>query len=88
MFTKGLLLLGAAVPALTRSVEKRQSSASLATCPGYTASNVQDNGSSLTADLALAGVACDVYGTDLKNLKLSVEYQTSWSNSPLCAPQY
>ena len=45
-------------------------------CPGYTASNVQQSSTGLTAELQLAGQACDVYGTDLPNLRLTVEYQT------------
>ena len=45
-------------------------------CPGYAASNVTQAGSSLTADLTLAGTACNAYGIDLKDLKLLVEYQT------------
>lgn len=50
-------------------------------CPGYKASNVQQSANSLTADLALAGKACNTYGTDLENLKLLVEYQTGMFNS-------
>ncbi len=45
-------------------------------CPGYAASNVKQSGTTLTADLTLAGPACNTYGTDLKDLKLLVEYQT------------
>ena len=75
MFTKGLVLLGSALPAFASSLEKRQTS-SLNDCPGYTASNVQNDGSTVTADLTLAGTACNVYGDDLANLKLLVEYQT------------
>lgn len=45
-------------------------------CPGYSASNVQQTGSGLTADLTLAGEACNAYGTDLPNLTLTVEYQS------------
>ncbi|KAF9885942.1 hypothetical protein FE257_012232 [Aspergillus nanangensis] len=45
-------------------------------CPGYKASNVRERHNSLTADLSLAGKPCNSYGTDLKNLKLLVEYQT------------
>lgn len=45
-------------------------------CPGYSASNVQKTDSGLSATLALAGEACDIYGTDLPNLTLTVEYQT------------
>ena len=75
MICKGLILLGSALPTLATSLAKRQSS-SLESCPGYTASNVQDNGARVTADLALAGTACNVYGEDLTDLRLVVEYQT------------
>lgn len=48
-----------------------------ASCPGYKASNVKSQGGSITsANLNLAGAPCNVYGTDLNNLKLLVEYQT------------
>ncbi|RFU76067.1 glycosyl hydrolase family 31 [Trichoderma arundinaceum] len=49
---------------------------SLAQCPGYTASNVHVTSTAMTADLTLAGDACNVYGTDLPNLILQVTYQT------------
>ena len=52
-------------------------------CPGYTASKVMTTDSSLTADLTLASLpGCNVYGEDIVNLKLLVEYQTSksWLN--------
>lgn len=75
MLTKGLIVLGSALPAFAGSLAVRQSS-SLESCPGYTASNVQDDGSKVTADLTLAGTACNVYGQDLTSLKLQVEYQT------------
>ncbi|KAI0118233.1 glycosyl hydrolases family 31-domain-containing protein, partial [Nemania sp. FL0031] len=51
--------------------------ASIDDCPGYTASNVVESDGKLTADLSLAGTACDIYGTDLTELKLLVEYQTN-----------
>ncbi|KAB2108598.1 putative alpha/beta-glucosidase [Alternaria gaisen] len=76
MITKGLLALGTAVPALAGSLVQRQSS-SLEGCPGYTASNLKDDGSRVTADLSLAGAACNVYGEDMTDLKLEVEYQTA-----------
>lgn len=75
MITKGLVVLGSAIPALAGSLAQRQSS-SLDDCPGYKASNVQNDGSRVTADLTLAGTACNVYGDDLTDLKLEVEYQT------------
>lgn len=46
-------------------------------CPGYKASNVKSTGGEIvSADLNLAGSPCNVYSTDLDNLKLAVEYQT------------
>ncbi|KAF2126412.1 glycoside hydrolase family 31 protein [Dothidotthia symphoricarpi CBS 119687] len=75
MLTKGLIILGSALPVFADSLAVRQSS-SLEACPGYTASNVQDDGARVTADLALAGTACNVYGQDLTDLRLEVEYQT------------
>lgn len=52
------------------------SPASVDSCPGYKASNVVNTESSLTADLALNGSPCNVYGTDLTDLRLVVQYQT------------
>jgi alpha-glucosidase len=50
-------------------------------CPGYAASNiVQHNGHVTGADLTLAGTACNIYGSDLTDLKLLVEYQTRTSS--------
>ncbi|KAH6664232.1 glycosyl hydrolases family 31-domain-containing protein [Halenospora varia] len=46
-------------------------------CPGYTASNVRRTAYGLTASLSLAGPACNVYGTDVDALNLTVEYQSS-----------
>jgi len=50
--------------------------ASVDKCPGYVASNLAQTDTAFTADLKLAGAACDVYGQDLTDLKLLVEYQT------------
>lgn len=48
----------------------------LKACSGYSASNVEVTDSTITADLTLAGDACDVYGTDLEDLTLKVTYET------------
>ena len=48
----------------------------LKSCPGYKANNVKTSSTGLTADLKLAGDACNVYGTDLDNLVLEVTYET------------
>ncbi|KAL5596541.1 hypothetical protein BROUX41_006767 [Berkeleyomyces rouxiae] len=44
-------------------------------CPGYAISNVVESDSGLTGDLNLAGQPCNIYGTDILNLSLIVEYQ-------------
>ncbi|POS73712.1 glycosyl hydrolase family 31 [Diaporthe helianthi] len=49
----------------------------LAACPGYSASNVRATATGLTADLTLAGPACNVYGDDLQDLSLEVTYETA-----------
>lgn len=58
-----LLSLGAAAQNL-------QNLQNLESCPGYRVSNVVSSRSTLTADLTLAGPACNVYGTDLTDLKV------------------
>lgn len=55
-------------------------SASIDRCPGYKASNVERSDGKITADLTLAGDECNVYGYDLKDLRLLVEYQSSKHN--------
>ena len=50
--------------------------ANASACPGYTATNVDVTDSGLTADLTLAGPACNAYSEDLQELKLVVEHQT------------
>jgi alpha-glucosidase len=52
------------------------SAATVESCPGYKATNVVTDGSKLSADLVLAGTACNVYGTDVQKLKLEVQYET------------
>jgi alpha-glucosidase len=49
----------------------------LSKCPGYKAKKHWKTKSGFYADLSLAGPACDVFGVDLPDLKLEVEYQTS-----------
>lgn len=46
-------------------------------CPGYTASNVVRTPYGLTALLSIAGDACNIYGTDVDALNLTVEYQSA-----------
>jgi alpha-glucosidase len=65
-------LIVAALPLLSWGTAAQN----LNSCPGYRASNIVSTGSTLTADLTLNGPACNVYGTDLTDLKSAVEYQT------------
>jgi len=48
-----------------------------AVCPGYKASSVATTSYGLTAQLSIAGAACNLYGTDIDALSLKVEYQSS-----------
>lgn len=86
MFTRLLLGLAAcsslisAIPISHDHTEVSRFIASRApvdNCTGYAASNIVETDSSLTADLTLAGAACNLYSQDIKNLKLLVEYQNS-----------
>lgn len=45
-------------------------------CPGYRASNVIRVDNSITADLTLAGAACNLHSQDLTDLKFLAEWQT------------
>jgi alpha-glucosidase len=45
-------------------------------CPGYNATNINVQGSTLTADLVLAGKPCNVFGSDITHLTLQVVYET------------
>ncbi|KAI0683191.1 alpha-glucosidase [Cytidiella melzeri] len=46
-------------------------------CPGYKATAVSTHGSTMTANLVLAGKACNVFGDDIEQLKLEVTYETN-----------
>jgi alpha-glucosidase len=48
----------------------------LDSCPGYSATNVKNNGPRLTADLVLNGKGCNVFGADIQKLTLNVVYET------------
>jgi hypothetical protein len=57
-------------------------------CPGYTAVNVVNTSSGLTADLHLAGSPCHVYGNEIEALSLTVEYQAQDRLHVEIAPRY
>lgn len=62
--------------------------ANSSTCPGYTATNVDVTDSGLTADLTVAGTACNAYSEDLQELKLVVEHQTGTLSSHITVPTF
>jgi len=57
-------------------------------CSGYKASNVVETSNSISADLTLVGDGCNVYGNDISDLVLSVEYQTKERLSVRITPRY
>ena len=57
-------------------------------CPGYIASDIRENPTGLTADLTLAGSPCNVYGNDISDLTLSVEYQDTNRLAVKIFPRY
>ena len=78
-FWASVLLAGLASDAAAATLLSRADTSNNGTldkCPGYKASNVQTTDSGLTAELSLAGAACNVYGDDLEHLILQVTYET------------
>lgn len=84
---KWLLVAATAVSATSIDLRSASSSDPLAKCPGYKASNIKTGKSTLTADLKLAGKACNVYGDDLTSLTLEVEYESGRLRQGVCANQ-
>lgn len=64
-------------PSLVPTIEDLTAPNAQTVCPGYIASNIEENGTGFTADLTLAGEPCNAYGNDVADLVLSVEYQTA-----------
>ncbi|KAJ3842661.1 glycoside hydrolase family 31 protein [Lentinula raphanica] len=46
-------------------------------CPGYNVTNAVDQDGTFTANLVLAGAGCNVFGTDVEALNLTVTYETA-----------
>ncbi|EIN04541.1 hypothetical protein PUNSTDRAFT_47500 [Punctularia strigosozonata HHB-11173 SS5] len=51
-------------------------SLNVSTCPGYALTALRESEHGLTAQLDLAGPACNAFGTDFANLTISVTYET------------
>ena len=63
-------------PSVTPNVVDLTAPNAQAVCSGYKASNLIESSYGLTADLTLAGQPCHVYGNDIHDLTLTVEYQS------------
>jgi alpha-glucosidase len=75
-------------PSITPNVQDPTAPNAQDVCSGYKASNVVETTNSLTADLTLLGEGCNVYGNDINDLVLSVEYQTKERLSVRITPKY
>jgi hypothetical protein len=65
------------------AVARGQAAGNINDCPGYSASNIVNTDTGLTAKLTLAGPACNAYGTDVQNLRLAVNYDSGTSPEPV-----
>lgn len=77
-------------PTFIPTIEDPTAPDSQEVCAGYTASSVKASadGNTITADLTLAGSACNTYGTDIEDLSLLVEYQTKERLHVQILPRY
>jgi alpha-glucosidase len=57
-------------------------------CPGYKASELEQNDRGLSATLTLAGEPCNAYGIDVEELDLTVEYQAKGRLAVSIVPKY
>ncbi|KAF2763969.1 hypothetical protein EJ03DRAFT_379015 [Teratosphaeria nubilosa] len=75
-------------PQITPNVMDPTAPNAQSVCPGYTASNVKNSSTGLAADLTLAGTACNVYGTEIPDLVLEVQYQSKERLAVRIYPKY
>lgn len=75
-------------PSVTPNVMDKTAPSAQQACPGYKASGVSENSAGFTADLTLAGPACNVYGNDIRDLTLAVQYQSKERLSVKIQPKY
>jgi hypothetical protein len=57
-------------------------------CPGYKAANIVTFDDTITADLSLAGPACNAYGNEISDLVLEVQYQNAAQLNVKIYPKY
>ncbi|KAJ5630886.1 uncharacterized protein N7484_010986 [Penicillium longicatenatum] len=76
-----------AAPSLTPTIYDSQAP-NPQECPGYKASNVVQNDKGVMADLTLSGSNCQVFGNDILNLVLEVQYQAKERLNVKIYPKY
>lgn len=62
---------------LIANIDDQQAVNAQSVCPGYKASDVKHTEHGMSASLHLAGKPCNAYGTDVEELTLSMEYQST-----------
>lgn len=75
-------------PSVTPNVMDLTAPNAQTVCPGYKASNVQESIYGVIADLTLGGPACNVYGNDIQDLVLNVQYQSKQRVAVRITPKY
>ncbi|THY30913.1 putative alpha-glucosidase [Aureobasidium pullulans] len=73
---------------LLPNIEDPEAKVAQAVCPGYRASNVEHTQHGFTASLSLAGAPCNVYGTDIEDLNITIAYQSSHRLSVNISPAF
>ncbi|KAI5118349.1 hypothetical protein M0805_009152 [Coniferiporia weirii] len=58
------------------SLDATSYSLNVSSCPGYTLGSLQNTAAGLTAQLSLAGPACNAFSSDIANLTIEVTYET------------
>jgi alpha-glucosidase len=84
----GLCWAASLVSAYTPTISDPNAPNAQTSCPGYQAQDITTDVNKLTATLALAGTACNVYGTDIDTLQLTVEYQDTHRLAVNIEPMY
>ncbi|KAL9091717.1 MAG: hypothetical protein Q9159_001232 [Coniocarpon cinnabarinum] len=75
-------------PSITPNVMDVSAPDAQLVCPGYRATDVRQDSSGVTADLVLAGPACNTYGNDIHALAMSVQYQSKERLNVRIFPKY
>jgi alpha-glucosidase len=75
-------------PSVTPNIANPNAPDAQKLCPGYKAANVVNSDNTITADLSLAGLACNAYGNEIPDLVLEVQYQNAAQLNVKIYPKY